>query len=149
MPDERITQAQRVLVIERAHGCCEYCCSQVRFATQPFSVEHVVPRSRGGLSTLDNLALSCQGCNNHKYTKVTARDPVVGDQVPLYHPRQHDWREHFAWSDDGTLVLGVTPIGRGAAEVLRLNRDGLVNLRRILYAMGEHPPAASAEESQA
>jgi len=26
-------------------------------------------------------------------------------------------------------------------ETLRLNREGLVNLRRILYAMGEHPPA--------
>ncbi|MBA3711456.1 MAG: HNH endonuclease [Pyrinomonadaceae bacterium] len=24
---------------------------------------------RGGKTTADNLALSCQGCNSHKYTK--------------------------------------------------------------------------------
>jgi hypothetical protein len=25
-------------------------------------------------------------------------------------------------------------------EALQLNREGLVNMRRVLYAIGEHPP---------
>jgi hypothetical protein len=140
MSDDRVTSEQRAAVIERASGCCEYCWSQARFATQAFSVEHIVPRSKGGMTTLDNLALSCQGCNNHKYTHTTARDPVSGHIVPLYHPRQHQWREHFAWNDDYSLLIGLTPIGRAAVEVLRLNREGVRNLRRVLYAVGEHPP---------
>ena len=92
-------------------------------------------------STLDNLALACQGCNNHKYNKTEGRDPITGDIVPLYHPRKQRWSEHFAWSDDFTLVIGLTPTGRTTVETLQLNREGVVNLCRLLYAMGEHPPA--------
>ena len=54
MPERRVTTQQRKAVAERANGCCEYCRSQVRFAIQPFSVEHIIPRSQGGETTLDN-----------------------------------------------------------------------------------------------
>ncbi|MGQ9627694.1 MAG: HNH endonuclease [Anaerolineae bacterium] len=141
MPEKRITAGQRRILAERARGCCEYCRSQARFAIQPFSVEHVIPHSQGGETSLDNLALACQGCNNHKYNKIEARDPVTGDVVPLFHPRRQQWRDHFVWNEDFTLIIGLTPTGRATVEALQLNREGLVNLRRILYAMGEHPPA--------
>ena len=35
-------------VVERAQGSCEYCRSQARFATQSFSIEHIIPQSKGG-----------------------------------------------------------------------------------------------------
>lgn len=143
MPDERVTTEQRQQVAERAHGCCEYCRSQARFATQAFSVEHIVPRSKGGTSDLENLALSCQGCNNHKYTKIEDLDPVSKARVPLYHPREHNWANHFAWNMDCTLVIGLTSIGRATVEALQLNREGLVNLRRVLFTLGEHPPVGT------
>jgi len=143
MPERHVTAQQKQAVVERAQGCCEYCRSQARFAIQPFSVEHIKPRSQGGKTTLDNLALACQGCNNHKYTKTEGRDPVSGDIVPLYHPRQQQWHDHFTWNNDFTLIIGLTPTGRATVEALQLNRKGVVNLRRILYAMGEHPPAKS------
>lgn len=142
MPEHRVTSRQRQRVVERARGCCEYCRSQARFATQSFSVEHIIPRSHGGKTRLDNLALACQGCNNHKYIKTEEYDPVRGGLVPLYHPRQHDWSDHFRWSDDFTLIVGVTPTGRATVDALQLNRVGLVNLRQVLYAWGEHPPSA-------
>jgi hypothetical protein len=53
--------------------------------------------------------------------------------------------DHFAWSDDFTLVIGLTPTGRATVEKLQLNRSGLVNLRRVLRAVGEHPPAELVE----
>lgn len=53
---------------------------------QPFSAEHVKPRSRKGATQFNNLAWACQGCNSHKYNKVTARDPVTGVKVALFHP---------------------------------------------------------------
>lgn len=141
MPELRVTAEQRQAVLERARGCCEYCKSQVRFATQSFSTDHIIPRHSSGETALDNLALACQGCNSHKYTKTEARDPVSDKIVPLYHPRQHRWHDHFAWSDDFALVVGLTPTGRATIQALHLNREELVNLRRVLYAMGEHPPA--------
>jgi 5-methylcytosine-specific restriction endonuclease McrA len=108
-----------------------------------FSVEHIVPRDRGGTDSPGNLALSCQGCNNHKFTKVEGGDPATGDIVPLFHPRQQRWQEHFQWSEDFTHIVGTTRTGRATVEALHLNRPGLVNLRRMLRAAGEHPPPAS------
>jgi hypothetical protein len=140
MADRRIPAEVRQLMIERAHGCCEYCFSQSDYATQSFSVEHIFARARGGTSTPDNLALACQGCNNHKYDKVTAIDPLSNQQVPLYHPRRDRWEEHFAWSDDLALLIGLTPTGRATIAALFLNREGVVNLRRLLAATGKHPP---------
>jgi hypothetical protein len=128
------------LVIQRARGCCEYCQSQSRFTNQAFSIEHIIPKSQGGQNALDNLALSCQSCNNHKYTKITGIDPITGETASLYHPRQESWAAHFAWNEDCTLIIGLTPIGRATVETLHLNKPGLVNLRQILYAIGEHPP---------
>ena len=145
MPESRVTAQQKKVVAERANGCCEYCRNQVRFAIQPFSIEHIIPRSAGGETVLDNLALSCQGCNNHKYNKIEGRDPVSGEVVPLYHPRKQRWSEHFAWNGELTRIIGLTPTGRSTVEVLQLNPEGVVNLRRVLYGMGEHPPVESNE----
>ena len=69
-----------------------------------------------------------------------ASDPVSGLVTPLFHPRQQRWGEHFRWSEDFTEIIGFTPAGRATVAVLHLNRSGLVNMRRILYAAGEHPP---------
>ena len=86
MSEESVSGALRRQVAERARQCCEYCRSQARFAMQPFSVEHIEPRSQGGPTTGENLALSCQGCNNHKYTPTAAPDPISGASHPLFHP---------------------------------------------------------------
>jgi hypothetical protein len=112
----------------------------LRYSPDPFSIEHITPLSRGGLSHLDNLAFSCQGCNSRKYISTTAIDPISGEIVSLYHPRQERWSDHFAWNDDFTLMLGLTPTGRATIENLQLNRDGVVNLRQVLHSIGRHPP---------
>jgi len=140
MPDQRLTAAQRRAVFARAKGCCEYCLSQARFATQSFTVEHIIPRYVGGETALENLALSCFGCNSHKSTKTHALDPETKQEVPLFHPRRQIWSEHFTWSDNFTQITGKTAIGRATIEALKLNRPELVNLRRILHIVGEHPP---------
>jgi hypothetical protein len=140
MAESRTSSAQRARVLERAKGCCEYCLSQEQYSPDSFAVEHIIPLSRGGANTLEKLAFACQGCNNRKYTNVEAVDPVTQAMVPLFHPRRNCWSDHFAWSDDASLILGLTPIGRATVEKLQLNRAGLVNLRRILVEAGEHPP---------
>ncbi|MFO0589099.1 MAG: HNH endonuclease signature motif containing protein [Polyangiaceae bacterium] len=138
--EPRIPAALKKLVEERARGLCEYCRSPASISSQPFCAEHIVPKARAGDSTAENLALACQGCNNHKYNKVDARDPASGDLVPLYHPRRDRWEEHFCWSLEFTVILGVSPIGRATVAALNLNRPALINLRRVLYLAKEHPP---------
>ncbi|MBI3922994.1 MAG: HNH endonuclease [Armatimonadetes bacterium] len=141
MPEDRVSDRQGREVVERAWGCCEYCRSQARYAMQSFSVEHIIPKSQGGSTATTNLALACQGCNNHKYTKTEAQDPAGGSRVSLYHPRRQRWGDHFAWNEDFTLIVGLTPTGRATVEALQLNRQGLLNLRKVLYARGVHPPS--------
>ena len=72
--------------------------------------------------------------------RMAALDPATDARVPLFHPRAHRWEAHFAWNDDFILMVGLTPTGRATIAALQLNRRGLVNLRRLLYAFGEHPP---------
>jgi hypothetical protein len=136
----RIPKAVRVFVYQRAQGRCEFCRSPAAFAHQSFSVEHIQPRSRQGKHSVGNLALCCQGCNNHKYNRTKARDPLSMKEVRLFHPRRDRWALHFAWTHEGTQILGLTPIGRATVEVLHLNREALMNLRRVLVEAGEHPP---------
>ncbi len=138
-PEERVTAAQRRIVLARARGHCEYCHSQARFATQSFTVEHILPRYIGGETTLDNLALACFGCNGHKHTKTHAPDPETGVKVTLFHPRRELWAAHFTWSAEYTHIIGLTPTGRATVAALHLNRPELINLRRVLHAVGEHP----------
>ena len=140
MPRRSLTTQEQRVVVERAGNCCEYCRSQADFATQSFSVEHIVPISRGGETELDNLALACPGCNGHKYNKTEAPDPIDDLLVPLFHPRQQSWADHFGWSDEFALVIGLSPIGRATVDALQLNRAGVVNMRRVLFATGLHPP---------
>ena len=140
MTDSQITPNQRQIVAQRARYCCEYCLSQLHYSPDPFSVEHITPLFSGGSNHLDNLALACQGCNGRKYISIAAIDPITGEVVSLYHPRQHHWSDHFAWNDDFTLLLGLTAIGRATVEKLQLNREGVVNLRRVLHSVDQHPP---------
>jgi 5-methylcytosine-specific restriction endonuclease McrA len=144
MPKSYVPAKLRRLVIARARGRCEYCHSPVSHAVSSFAIEHIIPREKGGRTTADNLALSCQGCNNHKHIKTEAIDPLTKQLAPLFHPRQQAWREHFAWNEDCSLAVGQTPTGRATIAALRLNRPGVVNLRQLLYAAGQHPPAESS-----
>jgi HNH endonuclease len=136
----KLTAGERKFVIERAQGCCEYCWSQLSFSPSPFAIEHIIPLIKNGTDDLYNLAFSCSGCNGHKYDRTDAYDPLTGELVPLYHPRQQLWVNHFVWSADFTDIIGTSPVGRATIDRLCLNRLGVVNFRRVLRTMGLHPP---------
>lgn len=140
MSSEYIPVALRQFVFDRACGRCEYCCSPAKYAVDPLVMDHIQPVSRSGQTIADNLALSCQTCNNCKYTKTEAIDPVTEERVVLFHPRQMRWNEHFTWNEDATKMLGITAIGRATIAQLQTNRSSVINIRRVLTMMGEHPP---------
>ncbi|HRJ45368.1 MAG: HNH endonuclease [Caldilineaceae bacterium] len=141
MANRYISSELRCLVHERARNCCEYCYSQLGYSPDPFNVEHIHPRIQGGPTSPANLALACFGCNNAKGIETTAVDPLTEAIVPLYHPRQQRWDDHFRWNSDCTELIGVSATGRATIALLALNRPGLRQLRQILYRANEHPPA--------
>jgi hypothetical protein len=133
----------RLFVTERAFGCCEYCMSQEKYTSQLFSIEHIIPIFHDGDDALENLALACQGCNNFKFTKLSAIDTDTNTSVPLFNPRQNRWADHFKWNNNFTIIIGLTPIGRATVRELQLNRDNLINQRIVYRAFGIHPPQHS------
>lgn len=137
---KRPTLRQREAITERARACCEYCKTPLILANvENFEVEHILPVVAGGLTVLENLALSCPGCNDIKQVQTQALDPDSGMLVPLFHPCQQLWEEHFTWSADGQTLQGRTSCGHVTVVALRLNRIGLVNLRRAQWVLGVHP----------
>jgi hypothetical protein len=144
MPDPGRSTLRRT-VEQRAKGRCEYCQSPAKYSTQRFSLEHIIPRSQGATTSLDNIALACQGCNNHKYNKVNAVDTVTNQLVALFQPRTQRWQDHFTWDERFELIIGLTATGRATVEALQLNRPELINLRKLLYAAGEHPLPATED----
>ncbi|AEE48541.1 HNH endonuclease [Haliscomenobacter hydrossis] len=134
-----LTKKTKGLVALRANYCCEYCRSQEQFSPSQFSVDHIIPSSKLGGDDLDNLCYACQACNNFKYVDTSTTDPITGQNFTLFNPRQHHWEEHFLWNEDTTELIGITPIGRATIVKLKLNRQGVVNLRKALKSLGLYP----------
>jgi hypothetical protein len=103
-------------------------------------IDHLQPTACGGTDEEDNLWLACRLCNHAKSAQTECRDPITGQLVPLFNPRRQSWSEHFVWSDDGTRILGKTPMGRATIVALQLNNLISVVVRRHWVAAGWHPP---------
>jgi hypothetical protein len=100
-------------------------------------VEHINPRGSDGL---ENLCLSCASCNLSKATVTSASDPDTGDTVSLFNPRTQIWSMHFEWIENGTLLCGLTTIGRATILRLHMNQKRIVIARKMWVKAGEHPP---------
>ena len=103
-------------------------------------IDHTVPESLGGLTEEGNLWLACSLCNDHKSDRIAAFDPESGEIMRLFNPRHDVWHQHFAWTDNGERIVGLTHTGRATAAALNLNRPSLVRSRRLWVSAGWHPP---------
>jgi hypothetical protein len=103
-------------------------------------IEHITPLAAGGSSHPENLCLACYRCNEFKGSLLTAIDPLTQITTPLFNPRQQAWQEHFAWSQDGARLIGLTPYGRSMIDLLHLNSEWIMQARRIWIIAGIHPP---------
>jgi hypothetical protein len=109
----------------------------------PMVIEHIIPLVSGGSSTPDNLCLACYRCNEFKGSRTEAADPIDRKLTIFFHPRLQRWSEHFAWSEHGDTMAGLTSCGRTTIEALRLNNDWIVQARRLWMLVGLHPPLES------
>ncbi|MFH1821565.1 MAG: HNH endonuclease [Methanobacteriota archaeon] len=102
------------MLLVRARYECEYC---RRLLTEiGWQIEHIWPESRGGTSEEQNLAVSCQRCNNNKGDHVEWIDPLTGSTFPLFNPRTMEWANHFRATHDE--VIGISSVGSATAALL-------------------------------
>ena len=55
-------------------GAICYLCGQGLIWDDPWEIEHVIPRSRGGTDDLNNLGLAHRSCNRVKGANLISRD---------------------------------------------------------------------------
>ncbi len=83
-----------------------------------------------------------QGKNRRSYNSdaTEAIDPLTGELVALFNPRQQNWKNHFQWNNDASQVEGLTAIGRTTVIALWMNNAVIVATRKRWFAIGWHPP---------
>jgi hypothetical protein len=75
----------RLNVYKRDNYTCQYCATVYkRDSMKKINLDHVVPRSRGGRTTWENVVTSCVGCN----TKKDDRLPSECNMFPINTPRK-------------------------------------------------------------
>lgn len=100
------------LLVERGKACA-YC-----GAPGEFQWEHIIPVSRGGPNTIDNMVLACASCNAAKGTRdpfewygLERRYEVPRDVLGKYLKLVYEFHE-----------------GQGTLDALDLNRDGRLDV---------------------
>jgi 5-methylcytosine-specific restriction endonuclease McrA len=80
-------------IFKRDHYACQYC--GVQPGSEELTIDHVVPRARGGLSTWENCVLACMSCNKRKADRLPdevgmrlRRRPFRPTWKPLYADHQ-------------------------------------------------------------
>jgi len=63
---------------------CQYCGS-----THDLTFDHVIPRSKGGLTTWENVVAACAPCNLRKANRMPSEIKMFPHQAP-YAPTVHD-----------------------------------------------------------
>ena len=123
-------------VRERAGDRCEYCRlpqSAAPFLT--FHVEHIQASQHITDDSLSNLCLACPHCNLRKGPNLATLDPFSRELIPLFHPREQSWEEHFHLV--GARIEGLTSIGKATVRLLKINDDDQNEIRAALMRRGE------------
>jgi hypothetical protein len=137
-----VSPTLRAKILAQARYRCGYCLTQQIAVNWLLEVEHIMPTVAGGSDDEENLWLSCTACNRYKGRQVQARDGRTGRLVRLFNPRRQQWSRHFRWSDDGTVIIGLTACGRATIEALKLNNELAKQARALWHDAGIHPPKA-------
>lgn len=69
---EKISKKVRKTVYERDDYKCVYCGSD-----KNLTLDHVIPESKGGESTVENLVVACRKCNTKKGTEYNRKKQEV------------------------------------------------------------------------
>ena len=84
VPYHRHTAMSRRAVFARDNHRCGYCGSHAD------SIDHVMPRSRGGLNVWENVIAACRGCNLRKRDRTPEEAGMKLSTIPRM-PREMSW----------------------------------------------------------
>ena len=71
-------------IIWRDGNQCQYCANF--FPDDKLTMDHVIPKSRGGKNTWENLVAACKKCNQKKGSKLPRECGMVPKSIPKLPP---------------------------------------------------------------
>ncbi len=89
---KRHVRFSRHNIYARDDNTCQYC--GVRFPRAELNLDHVIPRSRGGLAVWENVVCSCHRCNRRK----GGRTPEEASMRLMKKPTRPRWTPFVAES---------------------------------------------------
>lgn len=81
----RTVRFNRRNIFMRDHYTCQYCNAQP--GEDDLTIDHVMPRSRGGRTTWENVVLACTRCNTRKGNRL----PDECGMHPIRPPKKPSW----------------------------------------------------------
>lgn len=135
-----VSDALRQRVREQAGNRCGYCLSAQEYVLGILEIDHIIPTALDGSDEEINLWLACRMCNGYKDDHIDGVDPITGQRIPLFNPRNQNWSDHFMWDEDGIHIIGLTPCGRTTVGVVQLNNHIALTVRKNWVRAGWHPP---------
>lgn len=84
VPFRRRAPLNRRGIFARDDHCCQYCGGAAE------SIDHVIPRSKGGLHVWDNVVAACRACNVRKGDRLLAATSMELRRRPTA-PRELTW----------------------------------------------------------
>ncbi len=78
---QRRSPFSRLAIFRRDRYCCQYC--GVVLGEELLTVDHVLPKSRGGLKSWTNMVTSCKSCNTFKNNRTPEEAGIKLIQIPF------------------------------------------------------------------
>ncbi|MBS1796939.1 MAG: HNH endonuclease [Acidobacteria bacterium] len=123
------------IVAERAEHLCEYCRAPEAVCNFPFEVDHFIPLSQNGSNETENLVLACRSCNAFKaFHEIGLSEESTAAR--LFNPRRDTWTEHFHFNPETFEIEGLTAIGWGTINRLKVNSPSQRQARMIWFRAG-------------
>ncbi len=106
VPLARMPAFTRFNVFLRDRWRCQYC-GRV-FKTHELTFDHVIPRSKGGVTSWENIVTACRSCNLRKGSRMSSEcdmHPLITPEQPTVHMLQNHGRKfppnflHESWGD--------------------------------------------------
>ncbi len=96
----RSVRLSRDNIFLRDEYTCQYCCK--KFPTRELTLDHVMPISRGGGKTWENLVTACHKCNRVKASRTPkeAGMPLLNEPITLKWSPTFDVQVRFENIDD-------------------------------------------------
>jgi hypothetical protein len=95
-----ITKPSRSMIYKRDDHTCQYCGS-----TKKLTIDHVLPRSRGGQDTWENMVVACSSCNTKKGNTLleqtgmklfrTPKPPANKILLSLHKSNVNEWKDYI------------------------------------------------------